>query len=181
VVQLNLALFAKIVFQLQPTEQSWLQAALCLGIGVGSAAAGQLSRGKIAYGFVPIGAAIMAAASVGLGWPGVGRGVFTAALAVLGFGGGLFIVPVAAVLQHRPGPTEKGAVQGVASWWSWVGIIAAAATQSLLGQTAHFTHGQIFWFCGAVALATGAYVAATRPGAVRELLGRPSSAGRVGA
>lgn len=168
-VQMNLALYAKQVFDLQPTQQSWLQAALCLGIGAGSAAAGQLSRGRIAYGFIPIGAAIMAVAAGVMGWPGVGRATFTAALAALGFGGGLFIVPVAAVLQHRPAATEKGAVQGIASWLSWVGIIAAAGTQALLGSTFHFTHAQVFWFCGVASLIAGVYVARTRPGAIRAL------------
>lgn len=174
-VQMNLALYAKQVFDLQPTQQSWLQAALCLGIGGGSACAGQLSRGRIAYGFVPVGAGVMALAAVGLGWPGIGKGGFTAALAVLGLGGGLFIVPVAAVLQHRPAAGDKGAVQGVASWLSWVGIILAAVTQETLGKVFHLSHGQVFWFCGVVALAVGLYVAATRPGAVRELFrpGRP--------
>lgn len=171
-VQMNLALYAKQVFNLQPTEQSWLQAALCLGIGGGSALAGQLSRGRIAYGFVPVGAVVMAVAAVFLGWPGVSRGVFTGALAFLGMGGGLFIVPVAAVLQHRPAASDKGAVQGVASWLSWVGIIVAAATQEVLGKVLHFSHAQVFWFCGGAALVAGLYVAATRKGAVRELFAR---------
>ncbi len=168
-VQMNLALYAKQVFDLQPTQQSWLQAALCLGIGAGSAAAGSLSRGRIAYGFVPIGATIMAVSAVFLGWPGVSKSVFTVALAVLGLGGGLFIVPIATALQHRPAAGDKGAVQGVASWCSWVGIIAAAATQALLGPKAGFTHAQVFWFCGAFALVAGLYVAATRKGAIKAL------------
>jgi acyl-[acyl-carrier-protein]-phospholipid O-acyltransferase/long-chain-fatty-acid--[acyl-carrier-protein] ligase len=173
-VQMNLALYAKQVFQLQPTQQSWLQAALCLGIGAGSACAGQLSRGRIAYGFVPIGAVVMAAAAAILGWPGISKGGFTAALALLGLGGGLFIVPVAAVLQHRPAAGDKGAVQGVASWLSWVGIIVAALTQETLGKVFHFTHAQVFWFCGVAALAAGSYVAATRPGAIRDLFRAPA-------
>ncbi len=168
-VQMNLALYAKQVFNLQPTQQSWLQAALCLGIGTGSACAGQLSRGRIAYGFVPLGATLMALASVVMGWPGVPQGAFTTALAALGFGGGLFIVPVAAALQHLPAAHEKGAVQGIASWLSWVGIVLAAATQETLGKLLHFSHGQVFWFCGAAALVAGIYVAATRPGAIRAL------------
>ncbi len=168
-VQMNLALYAKQVFNLQPTQQSWLQAALCLGIGAGSALAGQLSRGRIAYGFVPIGAGIMAVSGLAMGWPGAGQGLFTAALATLGLGGGLFIVPIATALQHRPAAGDKGAVQGVASWCSWIGIITAAACQETLGKVFHLSHAQIFWFCSAAALLAGAYVAATRPGAIREL------------
>jgi hypothetical protein len=50
-----------------------------------------------------------------------------------------------------------------------VGIIAAAATQALLGPKAGFTHAQVFWFCGAFALVAGLYVAATRKGAIKAL------------
>jgi len=48
-----------------------------------------------------------------MGLAGVGLPVFVACLAGLGFSAGLFIVPIAAVLQHRPAPEDKGAVQGV--------------------------------------------------------------------
>lgn len=171
-VQMALALHAKQVFNLKPTEQSWLQAALCLGIGAGSAFTGHFSRGKIAYGFIPLGAVLMAVSAVFMGWPGMSQGGFTTALAALGFGGGLFIVPIASALQHLPARTEKGAVQGVASWWSWVGIIGAAMTLELLGKGFGLRHAQVFWYCGGFALLAGLYVASTRPGAIRALVAR---------
>ena len=168
-VQLNLALFARQDFGLEETEQSWLQAAMCLGIGAGSAFTGHFSRGRIAYGFIPLGALLMAVASVAMGWQGVDRTVFTIALAALGVGSGMFIVPVAAVLQHRPAASEKGAVQGVASWLSWVGIVLASLTLDFLGKTCGLSQGQVFWFAGFCAGAAGFYVVRTRAGAVREL------------
>lgn len=168
-VQLNLALFAQQDFGLKPTEQSWLQAALCLGIGAGSIFTGHCSRGRIAYGFIPLGTTLMALASLVMGWPDVTQPVFTAALAALGFGSGMFIVPVVSVLQHRPAADEKGAVQGIASWLSWVGIIAASLTLEALGKWCGLNHHQIFWFTGACALAAGIYVVRTRPGAIRDL------------
>ncbi len=178
-VQLNLALFAKQDFGLKATEQSWLQAALCLGIGGGSAFTGHFSRGRIAYGFIPIGALLMALASIFLGWPGISQTAFTAALAVLGVGSGMFIVPVAAVLQHRPPAEEKGAVQGVASWVSWIGILAASLTLDLLGKGLGLTHAQVFWFAGVCALVAGVYVARSRPGAVRALWGQDTVSGET--
>ncbi len=171
-VQINLALYAQKVFHLKPTEQAWLQAALSLGIGVGSVLAGRLSRGRIEYGLVAPGAALMAVAGLWLGWPDLGRSAFTAALALLGLGGGLFIVPIVSVLQHRPSAQTKGAVQGAASWLSWVGIAAAAQTQTLLSGAAHLSYNQVFWVCGAVAAATGAFVTWSRPLAVPQMLAR---------
>ena len=171
-VQINLALFAQKVFHLKPTEQAWLQASLSLGIGAGSMLAGKLSRGHIEYGLIPLGAGLMAVAALGLGWPGLTMSPFAACLALLGLGGGLFIVPIVSVLQHRPSSKIKGAVQGAASWLSWVGIAAAAMTQTLLSSTAHLTYAQIFWVCGAVAGLAGIFVTWTRPHAVSGMLAR---------
>jgi predicted MFS family arabinose efflux permease len=93
-------------------------------------------------------------------------------LSLLGLGGGLFIVPLVSVLQHRPSPQSKGAVQGAASWLSWVGIAAAAITQTLLSGPAQLGYGQIFWVCGAVAALAGVFVAWSRPRALPEMLAR---------
>ncbi|MCX7006949.1 MAG: hypothetical protein NTY53_06825, partial [Kiritimatiellaeota bacterium] len=118
------------------------------------------------------GAMLMALAAGLLGIPGVTEGLFTAALVLLGLGGGFFIVPISTVLQHNPSPQTKGAVQGAASWLSWIGIAAAAVTQEFLSGTLHLGYGQIFWFCGVVAALAGAFVAWTRPRAVADMLAR---------
>lgn len=171
-VQLNLALFAQKEFHLGPTQQAGLQAALSLGIGIGSMLAGKLSRGRIEYGLVPIGAALMAMAAFGLGIPGITKPLFITALGVLGLGGGLFIVPIVSVLQERPSPQTKGAVQGAVSWLSWVGIAAASVTLTELSGKLHFTNSQIFWVCGGVAAIAGSFVAWSRPPAIPEMLTR---------
>ena len=171
-VQINLALYAQKEFHLKPTEQAWLQATLSLGIGVGSLLAGRLSRGRIEYGLIAPGAALMAMAGLWLGWPHLSKPEFTVALSLLGLGGGFFIVPIVSVLQHRPSPQIKGAVQGAASWLSWVGIATAAITQTGLSGVAHLGYGQIFWVCGAVAALAGAFVTWSRPTAVPDMLAR---------
>ncbi|MEN9536915.1 MAG: hypothetical protein RLZZ178_912, partial [Verrucomicrobiota bacterium] len=78
------------------------------------------------------------------------------------FFAGLFIVPIAAVLQHRPAPEDKGAVQGAANVLSFVGILGAAGVQWLASNWLGLTSGELFWACGAAALATGAYAAISR-------------------
>ncbi|MFT4176915.1 MAG: MFS transporter [Luteolibacter sp.] len=169
-IQINLALYAKEIFHLTPTAQAWLQAALSLGIALGSGAAGKLSRNRIEYGLIPCGTLLMALAAVALGWPGIPQSAFAVALGVLGLGGGFFIVPVVSVLQHRPAPEIKGAVQAAASWLSWVGIAAAAITQGQLTQI--LSYGQIFWVCGGVAAVAGVYVVRSRPNALPEMFAR---------
>jgi acyl-[acyl-carrier-protein]-phospholipid O-acyltransferase/long-chain-fatty-acid--[acyl-carrier-protein] ligase len=168
-LQVNLLLHAHDEMHLDEAQNSQLSAALALGIGLGSAAAGSLSRGRIEYGFVPLGAAGMALSTIPLGWPGIGTLGFSVWLVLLGLTAGLFIVPIAAAIQHRPPAESKGAVQGAVNLLSFVGIALASGVQWLL-NSCHVTTGQVFWFCGAASLATGIYAAASRRGAVRNLL-----------
>lgn len=171
-VGLNLPIFAEHSFGFSPRQISYLSMALSVGIALGSFAAGYLSRGKIEYGLIPLGALVMAVSGLVAGWPGIGVAPFAVALGMLGLGGGMFIVPVAAVLQHRPGAAEKGAVQGAANLVSWIGILLSSGVQAVFGAL-HRPSSEVFWFCGLAALVAGLYVNATRPGAVREFLRLP--------
>ncbi|HEY2572655.1 MAG TPA: MFS transporter [Verrucomicrobiaceae bacterium] len=168
-VQQNLVLYSDSVLGLDRFQNTLLLSALLIGIGIGSAAAGFLSRGRIEYGFVPLGALGMALSTIPMGVAAIGVAKFAISLVALGLFGGLFIVPIAAVLQHKPAPESKGAVQGAANLLSFVGIFAASGVQFLLGLI-KLTPGEVFWFCGAAAFATGIYAAATRRGALQNLL-----------
>jgi acyl-[acyl-carrier-protein]-phospholipid O-acyltransferase/long-chain-fatty-acid--[acyl-carrier-protein] ligase len=161
-VQMNLLLHAKDVLKLAETKTGLLGAALALGIGLGSVAAGYASRGRIEYRLVPLGSLGLALSTIPMGMDGLGVAGFAVALAALGFSAGFFIVPIAAVLQHRPSAETKGAVQGAANLLSFVGILAASGVQWVATDRFHLSTGQVFWFCGTAALATGAYAAISR-------------------
>ena len=188
-VSMNMMIYAKEVLHLTDSENGLLNAALAIGIGAGSAIAGFVSRGTIAYGLVPVGALGLALSTVPMGMPDIGTAKFSLCLVALGLSGGLFIVPIAAVLQHKPEPERKGAVQGAANLLSFIGIALASFAQMLFGSGLHvhfkfkkwtlcdiqipglhLSTGQIFWVCGAAALVTGIYAAATRRGAVQNLV-----------
>jgi acyl-[acyl-carrier-protein]-phospholipid O-acyltransferase/long-chain-fatty-acid--[acyl-carrier-protein] ligase len=159
---MNLMIYAQDVLHLSKSQNAYLNLALALGIGFGSVAAGYASRGRIEYRLVPIGAVGLALCSIPMGMAGVGFAPFVLCLVGLGFAAGLFIVPIAAVLQHRPAPEDKGAVQGAANVMSFIGILAASGVQWVSFQTLNLTPGQVFWVCGACALLTGAYSAISR-------------------
>ncbi|PAZ06713.1 MAG: hypothetical protein CAK86_02290 [Opitutia bacterium AMD-G1] len=161
-VQMNLMIYAQDVLRLSTSKNAYLNLALALGIGFGSVAAGYASRGRIEYRLVPIGAAGLAVCCIPMGFAGVSLTTFVLCLIGLGFAAGLFIVPIAAVLQHRPAPEDKGAVQGAANVLSFIGILAASGVQWVSFQTLHLTPGHVFWVCGACALLTGAYSAISR-------------------
>ncbi len=159
-VQMNLILFANDVLHLNEAQNGFLDASLAIGIGVGSVAAGYASHGVIEYRLIPAGALLMFLSTLAMGRESVGVATFTCALIVLGLGGGLYIVPLTAVLQSRPAPEKKGAVQGAASTLSFLGILFASGFQRLLRLW--LSAGQVFWACGVAALAIGLYVSWSR-------------------
>lgn len=129
---LNLFFFGADVLHLNETQTGILNVALALGIGLGSVAAGYLSGGKIEYGLVPIGAVGLAVFASLLAWPHAGRNESLVLLSLLGFSGGFFIVPIAALLQHKPARENKGEVQATANLLSFVGVFLASGAHWLL-------------------------------------------------
>jgi acyl-[acyl-carrier-protein]-phospholipid O-acyltransferase / long-chain-fatty-acid--[acyl-carrier-protein] ligase len=158
----NLTVYGEEILKLSPKENSALTAFLALGIGIGSFVAGYASRGKIEYRLVPIGAVGLALSTIPMGMEGINASTFRICLASLGFTAGLFIVPISAVLQHRPPAASKGAVQGAVSFVSWVGILCSAGVLLINDSLHGVSCGQIFWFCGTCAIVTGAYSAISR-------------------
>lgn len=171
-VQMNLTLFAKDILHLSEDENGYLNAALAIGIGVGSALAGYISRGKIEYGLVPVGAVGMACFSIPMGFGGITTAGFSLCLIGLGLSAGFFIVPLASVLQHRPAPELRGAVQGAVNLLSFIAIFAVSGVQILFTTKLHLSPGQVFWVCGGVALVSGFYAVATRREALASLFSR---------
>ena len=161
-VMMNMVVFCKSVLNLTDTQNSMMNVWLAVGIGIGSVVAGYASRGRIEYRLVPIGALGLALSTVPMGMEGVTADTFRICMATLGFSAGLFIVPVVSVIQHRPSPESKGAVQGSVSSLSFLGIMAAAGVQWVAREAFHISSAQVFWVCGASAIICGAYAAISR-------------------
>ncbi len=161
-VMMNMVVFCKSVLNLTDTQNSMMNVWLAVGIGIGSVVAGYASRGRIEYRLVPLGALGLALSTIPMGMEGVTADTFRICMATLGFSAGLFIVPVVSVIQHRPSPESKGAVQGSVSSLSFLGIMAAAGVQWVSREAFHISSAQVFWVCGASALICGAYAAISR-------------------
>ena len=122
------------MLRVDETKIGFLNVALALGIGLGSVAAGYLSGSKIEYGLVPLGAAGLSIFCVVLSLPQISVSAAFGWLALLGFARGFFIVPVAALLQHRPSCEIKGEVQATANLLSFAGVFLASGAHWLLTQ-----------------------------------------------
>ncbi|HEV2320196.1 MAG TPA: MFS transporter, partial [Verrucomicrobiae bacterium] len=94
---LDLFFYGAHVLKVSDERNSLLSCALALGVGFGSAAAGFLSGNKIETGLIPFGAAGLSVACVGLFF--ADSYCFALVwLALLGFAGGFFVVPISALL-----------------------------------------------------------------------------------
>jgi acyl-[acyl-carrier-protein]-phospholipid O-acyltransferase/long-chain-fatty-acid--[acyl-carrier-protein] ligase len=163
---LNLFFYGSDVLGVDETHIGFLNVALALGIGIGSVAAGYLSGGKIEYGLVPLGALGLSIFSALLALPGLSTGRALVLLALLGLSGGFFIVPIAALLQHKPSRETKGEVQATANLLSFVGVFLASGAHWLLAQQLHFSPRAIFLAGGIATLAGAIYVLWLLPDAV---------------
>jgi acyl-[acyl-carrier-protein]-phospholipid O-acyltransferase / long-chain-fatty-acid--[acyl-carrier-protein] ligase len=146
------------VLHVDETKIGLLNVALALGIGLGSVAAGYLSGGKIEYGLVPLGAFGLAIFSALLALPGLSVAESLALLALLGFFGGFFIVPIAALSQHKPARENKGEVQATANLLSFVVVFFASGAHWLLAQQFQLSPRHIFLVGGLLTLFGAIYV-----------------------
>ena len=149
-----------------PAMTGYLQAATAIGIGLGSFAAGALSGGRIERGLIPLGALGLTVLAAALGNSHLNYGAVAALLAVLGFFGGFFIVPISALLQHQPAREEKGAVLGAANLISFIGIFLASGIYYLLTEICHLTPPEMFWVVAAAAAVATVYVWMLLPGSL---------------
>jgi len=156
-LQTVIVVYGHDVLRVDERHTSYLQAAIAIGIGLGSLAAGYLSGGKIEYGLIPLGAIGMTVFGAWLYVPGHSLTVVGTHLALLGFFGGLFAVPLGALIQHRPRPEQKGGVIAAANLVSWIGIALSSAAYFLFAAVLHQTARGMFLDGAILTLVTTAY------------------------
>src|SRR6266404_11041 len=169
-LQFNIFIYGQDVLHIRSTQGGFLQAAVAIGIGLGSFAAGYLSGGKIEYGLIPLGSLGMTFLGLCLAIPDLSFRTVLLLLAALGFFGGFFIVPISALIQHQPEEDKKGVVIGTANWLSFVGIGAASGVYYAATHFAHLSPGGIFFWSALATLGATAYVLWLLPDSLLRLL-----------
>src|SRR5580700_11792294 len=166
----NIVFYGSDVLHISSTRTGILQAAVAIGIGLGSLAAGYLSSGKVEYGLIPLGSVGMTVFGVLLSAPNLSFAHVLMLLAALGFSAGFFAVPVNALIQHRPDEKDKGGGIAAANLLSFVGIGGAAGVYYFFQHYAHFSPPSIFLSVSLVTVAATFYVLYLLPDALLRLL-----------
>jgi len=169
-LQFVIVFYGRDVLALSAGKGSFLQAALAIGIGFGSLAAGYLSGGKIEYGLIPLGAAGITIFGFLLALPNLAFGAVLTLLAGLGFFSGFFIVPISALLQHRPEEQQRGGVLAAANLLSFVGMLAASLVYYVAERFLHFGSLAFFFWASVGTLGALAYVVWLLPDSLLRLL-----------
>jgi MFS family permease len=107
-------------------KTSLVVATVALGVGLGSPLAGYLSGGKIELGLVPLGCVGMMAAAVLAAVMIDHTTGLVAALIIIGFFSGFYMVPLYTLLQHRAPKQSKGELIATSNFINVTGAIAAS-------------------------------------------------------
>ena len=169
-LNLTILFYSKFVLHLGDTRIGFLLAALAIGIGLGSFVAGFLSGNKIEYGLIPLGAFGISTFSAWLYIPDLTFPMVAFLLAALGFSGGFYIVPVNALIQHRPDPPNKGSVLATNAVLSFIGVFLSSCVYYLLKLGMGMTYPQLFLVCSLMTLGGSVLILQLLPDALMRLL-----------
>jgi len=119
---------------------------------------------------VPLGAVGMTAFGFLISAHGLSFPQVMAFLGGLGFAGGFFVVPINALIQHRPEESHKGSVIAFANFLSFVGVLAASAIYYVLTAFFNVNLATFFIWTAFLSLVAAAYVVYLLPDSLLRLL-----------
>ncbi|MFQ5961156.1 MAG: MFS transporter, partial [Candidatus Methylomirabilales bacterium] len=162
-LQLDIILLGKEVMGLDDFWIGILGAFLAGGIGIGSLAAGRLSGDKVELGLVPLGSIGIGGFSILLASSASSYTQTVTALVLLGFAGGLFIVPLNALLQQKSGREEKGRLIASANFLMTGGVLLASGVLWTLRDLLQLQADRIILTAGLFTLAATVYILTILP------------------
>ena len=162
-LQLVMILFGTQVMGLSDRWTAILTTFAAIGIAAGSLAAGRLSGDKVELGLAPIGSIGMGVFSLLLSQSGQSFTLAALNLALVGFFGGLFVVPLNALLQQKSGDGEKGRLLATNNFFNMVAIVLASGALWLCRDILAMPANRIVLLFGLLTLAGSIYVLAIVP------------------
>jgi acyl-[acyl-carrier-protein]-phospholipid O-acyltransferase/long-chain-fatty-acid--[acyl-carrier-protein] ligase len=157
-LQMDLPIFGKEILRLGETRIGLLWTFTAIGIGAGSLAAGRLSGDKIELGLVPLGSVGMGIFSVALFYSSSSFNWATLSLVMLGFSGGLFAVPLNALLQQRSERESKGQLIATNNVLNTLAVLLASVVLLVLGNWLEFRAHKIILIAGFLTFGATFYI-----------------------
>lgn len=162
-LQLVMILFGAETMGLRDRWVGILTTFAALGIAGGSLAAGRLSGDKVELGLTPIGSIGMGVFAILLSRSGHSFTLAAINLTLVGFFGGLFAVPLNALLQQKSGDQEKGRVMATNNFLNTIGIMLASGALWVCRDLLGLHPDRILLAFGVFTLAASVYVLSVVP------------------
>jgi acyl-[acyl-carrier-protein]-phospholipid O-acyltransferase / long-chain-fatty-acid--[acyl-carrier-protein] ligase len=162
-LQTDMVLFGTHVMGLSDSRTGFLTTFAAIGIGAGSMAAGRLSGDKVELGLVPIGSVGMGLFAIFLSQSAHSFALAAGNLVLIGFFGGLFAVPLNALLQQRSGQQEKGRLMATNNFLNMAAILLSAAALWLCTSALGMRADRLILVFGVITLVSSVYVLAIIP------------------
>src|SRR5213076_3587307 len=157
-LQLLMILFGTEVMGLSDRWTGILTTFAAIGIAIGSVAAGRLSGDKVELGLAPIGSIGMGVFAILLSWSSHSFVLAAINLILVGFFGGLFAVPLNALLQQRSGDQEKGRLMATNNFLNMLAIMLASGVLWLSTGPLRLSPDRILIVFGVATLLSSIYV-----------------------
>lgn len=171
IFQMNLLMYGRTLMGLPESRLSLFQILLALGIGLGSALAGRMSRGKVELGMTALGAFGLVAFSLDLAFSFRSTSRTMIDLVLVGASAGAFAVPLQAFIQQHTPAEQRGRVIATGNLVTCGAVLVASGWLWLYSDVFGLHPGQIFLATAAMTLAVAAYLVWRMPEAfVRALL-----------
>ncbi|HEX9365889.1 MAG TPA: acyl-[ACP]--phospholipid O-acyltransferase, partial [Vicinamibacterales bacterium] len=162
-LQLLMILFGTEVMGLSDRWTGILTTFAAIGIAIGSLAAGRLSGDKVELGLAPIGSIGMGVFAILLSWSAHWFALAALNLTMVGFFGGLFAVPLNALLQQKSGDGEKGRLMATNNFLNMLAILVASAALWICRDILALTADRIILVFGVLTLVASIYVLSVVP------------------
>ena len=162
-LQLVMILFGTEVMGLSDTWTGILTTFAAVGIAAGSLAAGRLSGDKVELGLAPIGSLGMGLFAILLARSTQSFAFAAFNLTMVGFFGGLFAVPLNALLQQKSGEAEKGRLMATNNFLNMAAIIGASAALWISRDIAGLSADRIVLLFGVLTIVASVYVLSIVP------------------
>ena len=131
----DILVYSRTVLGLSESMAGVPLAVLGLGVGVGSLLASRLSGPKVEYGLIPLGAVLMAFASLTLVLFSPGFSLLLVFMVILGAASGLLLVPLNSLIQWKSPDDRRGGIIALSNIFVFSGIFAGSVGATLLANS----------------------------------------------